>query len=417
MGSVRRLPATGTLFLDFRHAGERCREYTALDDTPANRRRLEAVLAKIEKAIAAGDFNYAAYFPDSPRARVPVPAAGDKRQAPPAAPQPESRAAPSTPVPTFREFAAIWVAERKVEWRRSHAKILEATIEKHLVPRFGEQPVTDIPKSEVLKFRGELASRPGRAKATRLSNRRVNGVLTPLRQILDEAAERFGFSSPFRTIRPRKQRKSDVKPFTLDEVTRLLATVRKDYRPYFTVRLFTGMRTGEVHGLKWKYVDFERRLIYVRETFVDGEDDYTKTDSSQRDIQMSSVVVEALKEQLKSRIEGCDYVFANRRGNPIENHNFCERVWYPLLRHTGLERRRPYQMRHTAATLWLAAGENPEWIARQLGHTTTEMLFRVYSRFVPNLTRNDGSAFERLLAQVPATKGDAEGVPGHDAAA
>ena len=70
-----------------------------------------------------------------------------------------------------------------------------------------------------------------------------------------------------------------------------------------------------------------------------------------------------------------------------------------LLRHLGLERRRPYQMRHTAATLWLASGEAPEWIARQLGHTTTEMLFRVYSRYVPNLTRRDGSAFERLITQ------------------
>ena len=55
-------------------------------------------------------------------------------------------------------------------------------------------------------------------------------------------------------------------------------------------------------------------------------------------------------------------------------------------------------MRHTAATLWLAAGENPEWIARQLGHANTEMLFKVYSRYVPNLTRQDGSAMERLLA-------------------
>jgi integrase len=54
-------------------------------------------------------------------------------------------------------------------------------------------------------------------------------------------------------------------------------------------------------------------------------------------------------------------------------------------------------MRHTCATLWLAAGENPQWIARQLGHTTTEMLFRTYSRYVPNLTRTDGSAFDRLV--------------------
>ena len=65
----------------------------------------------------------------------------------------------------------------------------------------------------------------------------------------------------------------------------------------------------------------------------------------------------------------------------------------------GYNKRRPYQTRHTAATLWLAAGEAPEWIARQMGHSTTEMLFKVYSRYVPNLTRQDGSAMERLLAE------------------
>ncbi|HQQ71812.1 MAG TPA: site-specific integrase, partial [Alicycliphilus sp.] len=87
-----------------------------------------------------------------------------------------------------------------------------------------------------------------------------------------------------------------------------------------------------------------------------------------------------------------------RAGEPLDNKNFSDRVWYPLLRHLGLPARRPYQMRHTAATLWLASGEAPEWIARQLGHASTEMLFRVYSRYVPNLTRRDGSAIDRLLA-------------------
>ena len=70
-----------------------------------------------------------------------------------------------------------------------------------------------------------------------------------------------------------------------------------------------------------------------------------------------------------------------------------------LIKHFGYNKRRPYQTRHTAATLWLAAGEAPEWIARQMGHSTTEMLFKVYSRYVPNLTRQDGSAMERLLAE------------------
>ena len=72
-------------------------------------------------------------------------------------------------------------------------------------------------------------------------------------------------------------------------------------------------------------------------------------------------------------------------------------MWYPTLVKAGLKKRNPYQTRHTYATLLLASGESPEWIANQLGHTTTTMLFRVYSRFIPNLTREDGSAFEAFL--------------------
>jgi len=58
--------------------------------------------------------------------------------------------------------------------------------------------------------------------------------------------------------------------------------------------------------------------------------------------------------------------------------------------------------------LWIASGESPEWVAHQMGHTTTEMLFSVYSRYVPNLTRRDGSAFEQLL-------GTRFALPKHDA--
>src|SRR5450756_1072717 len=105
-----------------------------------------------------------------------------------------------------------------------------------------------------------------------------------------------------------------------------------------------------------------------------------------------------LQRQMAATHKLSEYVFCNLLGQPLDNKNFSDRIWYPLLRHLGLDKRRPYQMRHTAATLWLASGEAPEWIARQLGHTSTEMLFRVYSRYVPNLTRQDGSAMERLLA-------------------
>ena len=389
--------------MDFRYRGQRCREYTVLPDTPANRKRLEKALAKIENDIAAGTFDYVATFPSSRKAEVhPEPASQRQADSEAAPPTTTSLAMASLVTATFSNFVATWLAEHQVEWRRSHIKVLKSTLDGHLLPFFGAKSVGSITKADVLTFRAKLADKPGRTGA-KLSNKRINNILGVLRQIMADAADRYGFVSPSATLKPLKIRKSDVQPFALDQVQQMLAVVRSDWRDYFVTRFFTGMRTGEVHGLKWKYVDFERRLILVRETFVLGEDEYTKTDSSQRDIQMSQIVYDALKHQHAATGTLSEYVFCNREAQPIDNKNFSDRVWYPLLRHLGLDSRRPYQMRHTAATLWLASGEAPEWIARQLGHANTQMLFQVYSRYVPNLTRQDGSAMDRLLASRFAT--------------
>jgi len=228
--------------------------------------------------------------------------------------------------------------------------------------------------------------------------------------ILNEAADRYDFVTPYRGIKSLKVPKTDVQPFTLNEVRLILDTVRKVFHAYFTVRFFTGLRSSEIAGLKWKYIDFDRNQILVREAWVRGKPVYTRNDGAQqRDINMSQPVIDALKGQHKKTGE-VEYVFCTRDGTPLNQNNVANRVWYPLLRYLGLVKRRPYQTRHTAATLWLAAGESREYIARQMGHTTTEMLFRVYSRYVPNLTPQDGSAFDRLLKQHDMAGQSAEGV-------
>ncbi len=405
MGSIRRLESKGTLFMDFRFAGRRLREYTVLPDNVANRKRLQKALERIEGEIALGTFDYQKTFGKP----LPTAATTAVEEAPQAqtelvASMVQSRVGKT---PLLRDFIEVWFTETEVLWRKSYRVTQRGAIDKYITPYFGDKEVGQITKADVLAFRASLAKVTTRKSQGTLSNRRINAVMKPLRQILNEAADRFEFTSAFRNIKPLKMKRSDVNPFSLDEVQRILSTVRVDYRNYFVVRFFTGMRTGEVHGLKWKYIDFERNLILVREAIVLNEEDELKTDGSLRDIQMSQLVVDALKSQLKATGKLSDYVFCNRKGQPLDNKNFLNRVWSPLLRHLGLDHRRAYQMRHTAATLWLASGEAPEWIARQLGHTTTEMLFRVYSRYVPNLTRRDGSAMERMLAQhistVPVT--------------
>lgn len=412
MGSIRKHGQTGFLFFDFRYQGVRCREYTALPETATNKKKLEKILRVIEADITAGSFEYRRFFPGSKNAaRFDKPAAATAlvtQSVGDADPRSTSPLVGVPSTPPFKDFAKTWYQEKVVEWRDSYRTTIRATLDGLLIPRFGEKEVGQITKADILAFRADLAKVQARGKQTALSNPRINKILNPLRMILNEAADRYDFHTPFQNIKQLKTKKTDVQPFSLEEVKRILAAVRPDFRAYWVVRFFTGMRTGEVHGLKWKHVDFERRLILVRETIVNGKTEYTKTDGSQRDIQMSQMVFDALREQEKASGQISEYVFCTRNGQPLDHKNVTNRVWHPLLRHLGLAKRRPYQCRHTAATLWLASGESPQWIAAQLGHTTTEMLFRVYARFVPNLTRQDGSAFERLLLQsgtAPATVG------------
>lgn len=397
MVNVRVRHDTKQLFLDFRYRGVRCRELTALKDSAANRKRLQALASAIQREIAQGTFDYAAHFPGSQRAQ-------QFAQAPMAAEKGEGReesaplaGADRPTTPTFAGFAAVWFGEMSPQWKPSHRRGVQEVLDKNLLPTFGSQPLHLITKADVLAFRAQLAKQPGRKAAT-LGPGRINKIMCFLRQILNEAADRFDFTPAFRGIKALKQPRSDVHPFTLEDVQRMLATIREDYRDYLTVRFFTGLRTGEINGLKWKHIDLDNNLILVREAVggTTGVGDL-KTMSSWRDITMQPMVRAAIERRLDSRVPGCPWVFSSKEGNPIDAHNFCNRIWYPLLRYLGLELRRPYQTRHTAATLMLAAGESPEWIAQTLGHSTTAMLFKVYSRFVPNLTRQDGRAFTGLV--------------------
>jgi len=391
MAKVRTRHDTKKLFIDFMYKGERCREQTMLTDTPANRKKLEMVVQRMEAKILLGQFEYADFFPGSKNIQR-LQAAGvldDLVNG--------QETAGTYHTPLFTDFADLWFQESKIQWRGSHTKNVDSILNSSLKPIFKDKHVSEITKPDILKARNKMAKRPGRGPSGVMSAKSINNHMNILRMLMTEASDRYDFTNPYRNIKPLRLQRVHIEPFSLSEVETILHTVREDYRNYYLVRFYTGMRTGEIDGLKWEYVDFERREILVRETLIAGETEYTKTDGSQREIPMFGPVYDALKEQRAATGRLSKYVFCNREGNPLDHNNVTKRVWYPLLRALNLKQRRPYQTRHTAATLFLASGENPEWVARTLGHSTTEMLFKVYSRYVPNLTRQDGSAFERLI--------------------
>lgn len=385
MGSIRTRSENGLLMFDFRYQGNRCRELTTLPDTAENRRKMEKVLKHIDAEITLGSFDYGKYFPNSPMLMK----LRQKYES-------ESTKESVSESPLFKDFVLEWYEENSIRWKYSYEETLKVTLKRYLIPTFGEKEVSRISKGEILKFRSSLAKVPNGTKIG-LSSDRINHIMTPLRMILAEAADRFNFTTPFVGIKQLRVPKSDVDPFSLDEVKYFLANVRPDFKNYYTVRFFTGMRTGEVDGLKWRYVNIERREIYIRETQVYGRMETAKTIGSERTIQIPQPVVDALKSQYSLTGHLDNFVFCNSSGSPFNYHNVNNRIWYPTLKRLAIKRRTAYQTRHTTATFWLGAGENPEWIARQMGHSSTRMLFTIYSRFVPNLTRQDGSAFERLL--------------------
>ncbi|MEA1988607.1 MAG: site-specific integrase [Pseudomonadota bacterium] len=381
MATIRVKKSTGNLYFDFQFLKARCREYTSLPDTKPNRKRLETILVRIEAEITLGTFEYAKYFPNSSMVKKIT--------------EIQAKQQPGyTKTPLFKAFAIEWYSEMEPTWRTSTAETYQRYIDKRLIPHFGEMEVSQITKAHILKYRSNVAKQSD----GKLKPKTINKFIKCLNMIMSEAADRYNFTPPHLNIKPLKEEKVHIEPLSIQEVNLILASVRPDWRDYLLVRFFTGMRTGEIDGLKWDNVDFERREILVRETFSMGRWEYTKNDGSQREIEMSTLVYNTLQERYKNRDVSCEMVFHANNGSPVHTPNFLRRVWTPLLAYLKIKYRKPYQTRHTAATLWLAAGENPNWIAKQMGHSTTTMLFSVYARYVPNLTRKDGSAMERLLA-------------------
>lgn len=383
MASIFVRKDTNTLGFNFRALGWRFREQTALRDTPANRRRMRGVLDVIAAEITLGRFDYRRHFPASKNVLVYERLLGGQ----------------TARTPSFADFAAQWHSQMAVQWSASHAATVRQNLRQCLLPCFGKTSIAAISRDQVYQFRADLGQGKYSGARKAPGAKRINKVMGTLKSILKEAGHRHGFVSPAEGIAPLKETMRPVDPFTWAEISLILDNVRPDFRNYYTVRFLTGLRTGEIDGLRWHNVDFARGEIIVCEAIVNGQQVTTKTAGSQRAVQMSEPVRQALRAQERDTRHRSEHVFCLRCGKPLAHGNVTKRVWYPLLRRLGLKERRPYQTRHTTASLWMASGENPEWVARQLGHSNTQMLFKVYSRYIPNATRQDGSAFGNSVAQ------------------
>ena len=301
---------------------------------------------------------------------------------------------------TTKDWATLaqeWFADMSIAWRPTYRTAVETIIRQHLLPRFGTRPLQELSRGELLRFRTELATQADRP----LGNARINQVLGVLRSVCNEGSERYGMPRLLDNVRPLPQERVDIRPLSLAEVRTFLTAVRADYRDYYELRFCSGLRSAEVDALQVRHVCDDRSAIEVDQAVIDGRIGPPKNVYSRRAVEIPAPLHLRITKLCRGKSKS-DFLFATRTGMPRDTRTIAKRVWHPTLQKAGLPRLRQYATRHTAATLWLASGESPAWIARQLGHATTEMLHRRYSKFVRNAVGIDGQRAAALWDSTPS---------------
>ena len=128
--------------------------------------------------------------------------------------------------------------------------------------------------------------------------------------------------NPHGWVTKQREEKPDIDPFSFDELVALLGVFSEPkWVRYYTVAFGTGARTSELIALQWPHVDSQRKLVLVRQGFVNGRLTTLKTEGASRDIDMLPSVGEALGQQLEETKGQGRYVFANVDGGPLHRAN------------------------------------------------------------------------------------------------
>lgn len=371
-----RAASGSSIEIDFRYRGVRCRERLRLKPTPANLKRAANHRAAVLLAIEQGTFDYASTFPDSKNA---------------------ARFSKATATGTVREYLEGWIDSKEKTIKSSTATGYRKAINGVLVPALGEIELARLKRPDVRAMCEGMSA----------GNKRIGNVLSVLRTALDDAVQDeildhnpiAGWA--YKKNEPPKD-KDEVDPFTREEQARILEQLEGQGRNLIQFALWTGLRTSELCGLMWQDIDEIRGEFRVRRAITQDstEAETTKTVSGSRTVRLLGPAMAALKDQKQYTALAGEYVFHNPRTNePWEGDGPIRKtLWQPAVRRAKVRYRRPYQTRHTYASMMLSAGEHPMWVAQQMGHADWTMIARIYGRWMPDAAPDAGRKAEAMFS-------------------
>ena len=281
-------------------------------------------------------------------------------------------------VPTVKEMIDISLKMHKASRKENTHQFYTYTLNKHIIPIFGNRKIDSIKTSELILWQNELLKS--------LSNKTAINIRIIFHGIFEDALrDEIISKNPFSIIKtPKNISKKENIPFSKDEIFQILKASPLKIRAFFAIGFFTGMRTGEILGLKWSDIDLENRIIHVRRTRDKGIETTPKTKSSIRDIEILDVLFPYIDEHIKLKKDS-DYVFLTRQNIPFTTTNKIScRYWKKILKSLNIAYRNLYQMRHTFASMMIANGEDILWVANMLGHKNSNITLSTYAKYIKN---------------------------------
>ncbi len=375
-----------TIEIQFQFRGVTCKEMlSGLDpDKKGDQRYAINLKAEIENAIERQTFRYSDYFPNARRARL---------------------FGHAVSTVTIKELLEEWLKDIERTHPHSTYRCYRKSCYAHLIPEFGSIRARELAPQNIREW---IRGRTGILKS-------IRNDLTPLRAVLDRALnDDIIDQNPLDKIKvsklvSRHQAKTDyeVDPFTEDEIKTVLE-VANEYDPRIRNLLqfsfYSGLRTSELFGLMWGDVDWRHAVVRVQRAVVERKLKETKTKAGTRDLILLPPALDALKKQKRYSFVGGEFVFVrpNERGSFID-YEHLERPWKYILKRAKVRYRNPYQTRHTYASQLLSGGENPLFVAQQMGHKTTEMVMRHYGRWVEQAEETHRHVFVSGFGQPEGT--------------
>ena len=248
---------------------------------------------------------------------------------------------------TFREFVETqWQPNLFPTFKYSTTRGYAYLLRKYLLPYFGEHKLTDMTRQMVQTFVAQVGQR--------LSPKSVALAKNCLSKVFSTAIE-WGYveQNPASGVRlPARISKHEAIALTPTQIQRLTAELREPCKTMVLIAVLTGMRRGELFALRWSAVDFEQKLIHVRESVYDGHFSSPKTRSSFRKIPMSEALEQVFLRLRRNDAAREDLVFASKNGKtPLRPENVLKRMMHPACERIGLPKVGWHDLRHTSATL------------------------------------------------------------------